>query len=108
MDDATTTERPDLIILNQRIARAPLHKWPGLSIVVDPVADWALATTKLGRPFPAADLRVDYRRPAMKGTLKAHGKVVRLSAFSTREACVEASNGKLILSGRGTYATTNK
>ncbi|MEP9380594.1 PaaI family thioesterase [Aquabacter sp. CN5-332] len=80
-----------------------------LATLVDLVADWALATTKLGRPFPTVDLRVDYHRPAMKGTLKVRGKVVRLgSTFSTCEAYVEDADGKLIASGRGTYATTTK
>ncbi|TCT06129.1 PaaI family thioesterase [Aquabacter spiritensis] len=80
-----------------------------LATLVDLVADWALATTKLGRPYPTVDLRVDYHRPAMKGTLTVRGKVVRLgSTFSTCEAYVEDADGKLVASGRGTYATTTK
>lgn len=79
-----------------------------LATVVDLAADWALAT-KLGRPFPTIDLRVDYHRPAMKGTLRVTGKVVRLgSTFSTCEAYVHDEAGKLLASGRGTYATTVK
>lgn len=80
-----------------------------LATLVDLVADWAIATTKLGRPFPTVDMRVDYHRPAMKGTLKVRGKVIRLgSTFTTAEAYVEDESGKLLASGRGTYATTTK
>ncbi len=79
-----------------------------LATMVDLVADWAIAT-KLGRPFPTVDMRVDYHRPAMKGTLTVRGKVIRLgSTFTTAEATVEDASGKLLASGRGTYATTTK
>lgn len=79
-----------------------------LATVVDLVADWALAT-RLGRPFPTVDLRVDYHRPAMPGTLRVTGTIVRLgSSFSTCEARVEDTDGKLLASGRGTYATRTK
>ncbi|MGU3495280.1 PaaI family thioesterase [Xanthobacteraceae bacterium A53D] len=129
--------------LNERIQRAPFHRWLGLTVVeasegeivvempwreeivvnpdvgythggvlatlVDLVADWSIATTKLGRPFPTVDMRVDYHRPAMKGTLRIRGKVIRLgSTFTTAEAYVEDESGKLLASGRGTYATTVK
>ncbi|WP_088344739.1 MULTISPECIES: PaaI family thioesterase [Rhodomicrobium] len=76
-----------------------------LAALVDLAADWAIAT-KLGRPFPTIDMRVDYHRPALKGTLRVKGKVIRLgSSFSTSEARVEDADGKLLASGRGTYAT---
>ncbi len=79
-----------------------------LATMVDLVADWAIAT-KLGRPFPTVDMRVDYHRPAMKGTLTVRGKVIRLgSTFTTAEATVEDASGKLLASGRGTYATSTK
>jgi uncharacterized protein (TIGR00369 family) len=79
-----------------------------LATVVDLAADWALAT-KLGRPFPTIDLRVDYHRPAMEGTLRATGRIVRLgSAFSTCDATIHDANEKLLASGRGTYSTRQK
>jgi len=79
-----------------------------LATVVDLVADWALVT-RLGRPFPTVDLRVDYHRPAMQGTLRATGRIVRLgSTFSTCEASVHDADGKLLASGRGTYSTSLK
>ena len=74
-----------------------------LATLIDLGADWAIAT-KLGRPFPTVDLRVDYHRAAMKDTLRVKGRIVRLgSVFTTAEATVEDSNGKLLASGRGTY-----
>ncbi len=79
-----------------------------LATLVDLVSDWAIAT-QLGRPFPTVDMRVDYHRPAMKGTLTVRGKVIRLgSTFTTAEATVEDAGGKLLASGRGTYATSTK
>lgn len=74
-----------------------------LATLIDLGADWAIAT-KLGRPFPTVDLRVDYHRATMKDTLRVKGRIVRLgSVFTTAEATVEDSNGKLLASGRGTY-----
>ncbi len=79
-----------------------------LATLVDLTADWAIAT-KLGRPFPTVDIRVDYHRPAVKTKLRAKGKVVRLgSVMTTSEAVVEDENGKLLASGRGTYLTQVK
>ncbi|WP_029006521.1 PaaI family thioesterase [Azorhizobium doebereinerae] len=142
MSETETKALPTREELDERIRRAPYHRWLGLSVVeagdgeivvelpwreefvvnpdvgythggilatlVDLVADWAIAT-KLGRPFPTVDLRVDYHRPALKGTLRVRGKVIRLgSTFTTAEAYVEDEGGKLLASGRGTYATTTK
>ncbi len=142
MSETEAKAPPTVAELNERIQRAPYHKWLGISVVaagdgeitvelpwreefvvnaevgythggilatlVDLVADWAIAT-KLGRPFPTVDMRVDYHRPAMKGTLTVKGKVIRLgSTFTTAEASVEDASGKLLASGRGTYATTTK
>ena len=79
-----------------------------LATLIDLGADWAIAT-KLGRPFPTVDLRVDYHRPAGKGTLRVTGKIVRLgSTFTTAEASIEDGNGKLVASGRGTYYVVSK
>ncbi|GLK68389.1 PaaI family thioesterase [Hansschlegelia plantiphila] len=79
-----------------------------LATLVDLTADWAIAT-RLGRPFPTIDLRVDYHRAATKGLLRARGKIIKLgSSFSTAEASVEDEAGRLLASGRGTYATSTK
>ncbi len=79
-----------------------------LATLVDLTADWAIAT-RLGRPFPTIDLRVDYHRAATKGLLRARGRIIKLgSSFSTAEASVEDEAGRLLASGRGTYATSVK
>jgi uncharacterized protein (TIGR00369 family) len=79
-----------------------------LATLIDLCADWAIAT-KLGRPFPTVDMRVDYHRPALKGTLRVKGKIIRTgSVFTTAEAMVEDADGKLLASGRGTYFTGGK
>jgi uncharacterized protein (TIGR00369 family) len=76
-----------------------------LAALVDLAADWAMVK-KLGRGVPTIDLRVDYHAAAMPGDLVARGKVVRLGGqFSTAEAYIYDSNGKLVASGRGTYFT---
>ena len=51
-------------------------------------------------------MRVDYHRAAMPGDLTARGKVVRFGGqFTTAEAEIIDSEGKLIATGRGTYFT---
>jgi uncharacterized protein (TIGR00369 family) len=76
-----------------------------LAALIDLGADWAMLK-KLGRPVPTIDLRVDYHSAAMPGDLTIRGKVIRLgSQFSTAEAQILDSTGKLLASGRGTYLT---
>ena len=76
-----------------------------LAALIDLAADWAMVK-QTGRGVPTVDLRVDYHRPALRGDLIAHGKVVRAgSQFATAEARIVDLDGKLIASGRGTYLT---
>ncbi|WP_020200869.1 MULTISPECIES: PaaI family thioesterase [Cupriavidus] len=75
-----------------------------LAALVDLAADWALVS-HTGKGVPTIDLRVDYHRAA-RGDLKVVGKVIK----NGRQVCVaEASvfdtNGELVASGRGVYAT---
>jgi uncharacterized protein (TIGR00369 family) len=76
-----------------------------LAALVDVGADWAMVK-KTGRGVPTIDMRVDYHAAAMPGDLTVRGKVVRMGGqFSTAEAHVFDSAGKLLASGRGTYFT---
>jgi uncharacterized protein (TIGR00369 family) len=76
-----------------------------LAALIDLAADWAMVR-KTGRGVPTIDMRVDYHRAAMPGDLIARGKVVRFGGqFSTAEAEIMDSDGKLIATGRGTYFT---
>ena len=76
-----------------------------LAALVDLAADWALVS-RTGRGVPTIDLRVDYHAAAMPGELTVRGRVIRAGGqFSTAEAHVYDSAGKLLASGRGTYFT---
>jgi len=75
-----------------------------LAALVDLTADWALVAWT-GRGVPTLDLRVDYHRPA-KGDLTAEGKMIKVGKqFSSAEARIFDSEGRLVASGRGLYAT---
>ena len=76
-----------------------------LAALVDLTADWALVS-KMGRPAPTIDMRVDYHRAAMPCDLTAKGRIVKYgSQFSVCEAQVYDKDGQLVASGRGTYFT---
>ncbi len=76
-----------------------------LAALIDLAADWAMVK-KTGRGVPTVDMRVDYHRAAMPGDLTVRGKVVRFGGqFTTAEAEIMDSEGKLIATGRGTYFT---
>jgi uncharacterized protein (TIGR00369 family) len=76
-----------------------------LAALVDLTADWALVS-KMGRPAPTIDMRVDYHRAAMPGDLTAKGRIVKYgSQFSVCEAQIFDKDGQLVASGRGTYFT---
>jgi len=77
-----------------------------LATLIDVAPDYAIAA-KLGRPVPTIDMRVDYHRAAMPGTLTVKAQALKLGgAFSTGEAQVYDEKGKLLASGRGVYFTT--
>jgi len=76
-----------------------------LAAIVDTAADYAIAAN-LGRPVPTISVRVDYHKAAMPGDLTARAHVVRMgSQYSTAEAYVYDTEGRLVASGRGTYFT---
>ncbi len=74
-----------------------------LASLIDLAADYAVAA-QLGHGLPTVDLRVDYHRPAMPGTLRAEGRVVKLGrTVATADATILDAAGKLIASGRGVF-----
>ena len=78
-----------------------------LGALVDVTADFMIAA-KLGAPAPTVDLRIDYHRAATPGDLRALGRIIRIGrTFSTAEAEVLDTEGKLIASGRGVYYTVS-
>lgn len=77
-----------------------------LAALVDLAADWSLVS-KTGRGVPTVDLRVDYHRPA-RGDLRAVGQVVKFGRqVSVAEARLYDTDGQLVASGRGVYATAS-
>lgn len=76
-----------------------------LAALVDFAADFSLFT-RVRRPLPTIDLRIDYHRMAKKGSLLAEGSVVKYgSRISVAEARVTTEDGELVASGRGTFLT---
>ena len=74
-----------------------------LATLIDIAADYALAV-KIGAPVPTVDLRVDYHRAAMPGEFTGKARVLNLGrTFSTAEAMIYDSEGRLLASGRGVY-----
>mgnify|MGYP001393840535 CR=1 FL=1 len=79
-----------------------------LASLIDTAADYALAA-KIGGPVPTVDLRVDYHRAALPGELSVEARVIKLGrTFSTAEAFVYDSEGRLLASGRGVYQSPAK
>ncbi len=74
-----------------------------LATLIDTASDYALAA-KIGGPVPTVDLRVDYHRAAMEGEITVQARVIKLGrTFSTAEASVFDSEGRLLASGRGVF-----
>lgn len=75
-----------------------------LATLVDLAADWALVAWT-GKGVPTLNLHVDYHRPA-KGDLTVKAKVIKRGKLaSSAEAWVYDTEGRLVASGRGLYAT---
>jgi uncharacterized protein (TIGR00369 family) len=76
-----------------------------LASLIDLAADYAIAA-RLGRGVPTVDLRVDYHRAALPGTLVARAAIVKLgSTLASAEARVFDARDNLVASGRGVFLT---
>lgn len=76
-----------------------------VSALIDIAGDYALAT-EVGGGLPTIDLRVDWLRPARRGTLFATGKTVKAGrTICVADVEVRDEAGTLVAIGRGTYAT---
>jgi uncharacterized protein (TIGR00369 family) len=76
-----------------------------LASLIDLAADYAVAA-RLGRGAPTVDMRVDYHRAAMPGTLIARAAVIKAGGtLATAEARVFDEQGELIASGRALFFT---
>lgn len=76
-----------------------------LASLIDLAADYAVAA-RVGRGVPTIDMRVDYHRAAMQGTLMARAAVIKVGAtLATAEARVFDERNELIASGRALFFT---
>jgi uncharacterized protein (TIGR00369 family) len=58
---------------------------------------------------PTVDLRVDFHRTALPGSLIARANVIKLGGtLATAEAQIFAEDGALLASGRGVYLTLSR
>ena len=79
-----------------------------VAALIDIAGDYAL-WTKVGDGLPTIDLRVDWLRPARRGTLIATGKAVKVGrTVCTADVEVHDERGELVAVGRGTYASPKK
>jgi uncharacterized protein (TIGR00369 family) len=74
-----------------------------LAALIDLTGLYAVRTAG-GAVSATADLRVDYHRPAIGGSVIAHGSVVKLGRrISTADVRVTDTDNILLASGRGAY-----
>lgn len=79
-----------------------------LATLIDLAADAAIAA-KLGRGVPTVDLRVDYHKAALPGTLIAKAQVIKVGGtLATAEARVFDEKRVLLASGRGVFLTLSR
>lgn len=76
-----------------------------LSALIDIAGDYAVYS-KTGGDVPTVDLRVDYLRPAKRGSLIAIARTVKVGRrVSVADVEVKDEEGKVVAVGRGVYST---
>lgn len=76
-----------------------------LSALIDVAGDYAVQS-KTGGDVPTVDLRIDYLRPAKRGSLTAIGRTVKVGRrVSVADVEVRDEQGQLVAAGRGVYAS---
>jgi uncharacterized protein (TIGR00369 family) len=76
-----------------------------VSALIDIAGDYAVYT-RTGGDVPTVDLRIDYLRPAKRGSLTALGRAAKVGRrISVADVEVRDEQGQLIALGRGVYAT---
>ena len=76
-----------------------------LAALIDLAADWAMVK-QTGRGVPTIDMRVDYHRAAMPGSLIARAAVIKIGGtLATAEARIFDECDELIASGRALFFT---
>ena len=76
-----------------------------MAALIDIAGDYAVVS-RTGGDVPTIDLRIDWLKPALKGDLRATGRVVKTGRrVSVADVEVHDSSGKLVAVGRGVFAT---
>ncbi|MGH7322526.1 MAG: PaaI family thioesterase [Candidatus Rokuibacteriota bacterium] len=79
-----------------------------ISALIDIAGDYAIAA-RLGRWVPTIDLRVDYLRPALEGSLTAVARAVKIGRIvGVADVELRDTKGVLVAVGRAAYSTTSK
>ncbi|MFA8438566.1 PaaI family thioesterase [Pueribacillus sp. YX66] len=81
-----------------------------LSVLIDSVIGTAIRSVLNDDTFAVtAEMNVNYFRPAMKGTIRAKGKVINKGrSLVVGSADIFSEDGKLLATGRATYAIKEK
>ncbi|MGE0388457.1 MAG: PaaI family thioesterase [Gammaproteobacteria bacterium] len=76
-----------------------------LAAIIDLTGSYTIAT-RTGKPIPTIDLQIDYVRPAIRHTIRAEGRIVKIGrTFSVANATLLDPQGRLLATGRGLYYT---
>ena len=76
-----------------------------VAALIDIAGDYAVVS-RTGGDVPTIDLRIDWLKPALKGDLRATGRVVKTGRrVSVADVEVHDTSGKLVAVGRGVFAT---
>ena len=93
--------RPEL---ERRLGTGQIHGGP-VAAFIDTVGDYAIGMA-LGGGVPTINLRVDYLRPAVGGSLTATARVRRAGrTVALVDVDVHDEKGSLVAVGRGTYSS---
>jgi len=73
--------------------------------LIDIAGDYAVSS-RTGGDVPTVDLRIDYLRPAKRGSLSATGRIVKVGRrVGVADVEVRDERGQVVAVGRGVYAS---
>jgi len=73
--------------------------------LIDIAGDYAVYS-RTGGDVPTVDLRIDYLRPAKRGSLSATGRIVKVGRrVGVADVEVRDEQGQVVAVGRGVYAS---
>jgi len=76
-----------------------------IASLIDIAGDYAVYS-RTGGDVPTVDLRIDYLRPAKRGSLRATGRIVKVGRrVGVADVEVRDEQGQVVAVGRGVYAS---